>query len=499
MAGRKSRSDGRQARSQNTKAARGRKAHVPPIIDLEATIVDEAAATETEQEGERTARPADPEGGADAGESSTAWQNKQQASWMDEMKAFFLGGVHIGRWRVPAAGSLIVLAIFAGGLVGGRLLAPDAPAGDAAGGGERFSALEAVLKTTAQSNQDLASRFDALDAKLDTANATAREARSAADAALGEVRALDASLQDLVSVNADTGNNSPQVAALQQQIEALAEQVEQIALNMSSGDGTGIPAGLNERIASLATALEDLRTSVEDLSERESTETGGDDTVAQSVIDAARTQIAESMEQALVRVDERLAALENGLDATPRDGPGAATAAAARLNKAIDAGSPYQRELTALAAAMPGDPAISAIAAHATTGVATRADLIARFDAIAAALAAAQSGIGETDTGDGDLIGDVWSRVTDLVKVQKSTEPGSRVLVAAVETARERITDGDLAAAADALAEGGDGLTEAATGWIDAAQARAQVDAEMDGLLRRAVLKAFSTDDPSGS
>lgn len=496
MAGRKSRSDGRQTRASGAKGSRSRKTHVPPIIDLEATIVEDKDAAKTEAREDATASASGPERAPGGGEEASSWQGDQPASWMEEMKTFFLGGVHIGRWRIPAAGSLIVLAIFAGGLVGGRLLAPEAPSGDAAG--ERFTALEAMLQDAAQANADLASRFGDLNAKLDAATANARDARSAADAALSEVRALDASLQDLAAASPDGGDGTAQ-AALQEQISALAERLEQIASNMTTGEGTGTSDALDARIAALASALEELQVSVEELASREAVQPAGGDTIAQSVIDAAKAQIAETMEEALVQVDARLAALENGLDAPPREGPEAATAAAADLNRAIDAGSPYQRELAAFAAAMPGDPAVSAIAPYAASGVATRADLLARFEAVATELSARGPADGEVDKGDDGVIDDVWSRVTRLVEVQKSTEPGSRVLVGAIEKASEHMADGDLEGAADALAAGGEGLTEAATGWIDAARARALVDAQVDGLLRRAVLKSSATDDPSGS
>ena len=496
MAGRKSRSDGRQTRASSTKGSRGRKTHVPPIIDLEATIVEDKDAAETEPREDASASASGPERAPGGGEGATSWQDDQPASWMEEMKTFFLGGVHIGRWRIPAAGSLIVLAIFAGGLVGGRLSAPEVPTGDAAG--ERFTALEAMLKDAAEANADLASRFGDLNAKLDAATANARDARSAADAALSEVRALDASLQDLAAASPDGGDNAVQ-AALQEQIAALSERLEQIASNVTAGEGTGTPDELDNRIAALASALEELQGSVEELAARAPVQPGDGDTIAQSVIDAAKAQIAESMEEALVRVDARLAALENGLDAPPREGPEAATAAAADLNRAIDAGSPYQRELAAFAAAMPGDPAVSAIAPYATTGVATRADLMTRFETVAAELSARAPADSGADKGEEGVIDDVWSRVTRLVEVQKSTEPGSRVLVGAVEKAGERIAEGDLDGAADALAAGGEGLTDAATDWIDATRARSLVDAQMDGLLRRAVLKSSVTDDPSGS
>ena len=498
MAGRKSRSDGRQTRASSANGSRSRKTHVPPIIDLEATIVEDKDAAATESREDATAAASGPERAPGGGERATSWQDEQPASWMEEMKTFFLGGVHVGRWRIPAAGSLIVLAIFAGGLVGGRLLAPDVPTGDVAGrDAERFTALEAMLEDAAKANADLASRFGDLNAKLDAATANARDARSAADAALSEVRALDASLQDLAS--APDGRAGAVQAALQEQIAALAERVEQIASNMTARDGTGTTDELDTRIAALATALEELQGSVEELAEREAVQPAGGDIIAQSVIDAAKAQIAETMEEALVRVDARLAALENGLDAPPREGPEAATKAAADLNRAIDAGSPFQRELATFAAAMPGDPAVSAIAPYATTGVATRADLMARFDAVAAELSAREPADGGADGSDEGVIDDVWSRVTRLVEVQKSTEPGSRVLVDAVKKAGERMADGDLEGAADALAAGGEGLTGTATGWIDAARARALVDAQMDGLLRRAVLKSSATDDASGS
>ncbi len=492
MAGKKSRSDGRP---DGAGGSRRRKTHVPPIIDLEAVIVEDAD-TASSREDATAAGATDPK--EDAGAKS--WPDEQPASWMEEMKTFFLGGVHIGRWRIPAAGSIIVLAIFVVGVVAGRFWLSGAPAGDVSGPAvEQIAALETVLKDAALSNTELGRRFDTLEEKLDAANANALKAKSAADAALSEVRAMDADVQALATARADETGDTSMGEALRQQIAELAARLEQLAQNAGTGEGTGIPLAFSERLDALSVALDTLQSSVQGLVQRQAAASDTANTSAEAIINAARTQIADSLNEVLSRFEERLVALERDVAETPAAGPAPAATAAAELHKAVDSGAAYQRELAALAAAMPGDPAVAAISAHAPHGVATRSGLLERFETVAAELSATGPGGDKNEEGDGNLLDDVWSRVNRLVDVRKSSDPGSRTLVGAVDAAREFVETGDIAGAADALAAGGDGLTEVATTWIEDARARAHIEEQMDGLLRRALLVAVNTKDRSGS
>lgn len=483
MAGGRPRGDGRRKRrSEEAQKATRRPGHVPPIIDLEATIIEDAKPA-ADAEGPRS-------GPADAGKTGGEDVRPQGGpeSWMDEMKTFLFGGVHVGRWRIPAAGSLMILAIFAGGLVAGRMLMPDAQSGDEIEAqAQRLQAVEKALEAATRSNNALAARFQVLEEKLDAAGENARTARASADAALSEVRALDASLQDLA---ADAGESDPtRMAELQKQLGDLAARIEEMTESYAQGAGAEATAALESRIETLATALAGLKTSVEALASRAS-QSVPDAASAEALIEAARERLLESVDDIVKRVEDRLAALEDKTAESAEYKPSPAPVAAAALQRAVDAGSSFQRELAALAVAMPGDPAITAIAAHAERGIATRNDLAGRFEDLAAKLTAAQgSEAGDAEAEPG-LVDDLWARVNRLVDIREQNAPGSRALSAAVATARAHIEEGDLAKAADALEGAGDGLGEDAATWIADARARVAVDAAMDGLLRRAVQSA---------
>lgn len=489
MVGRGSKRVGGQRRtSKASNGAQGRKPAVPPIIDLEATIVEDGAVGGPGRDAEPPKASAERAETDDAKRGAAAPGPEQTPQWwMTEMKTFFLGGVHVGRWRIPAAGSLLVLGIFAGGLALGYL----SRSGDADTGPlrERIAGVEAALRTATAANQALAQRFDALGAKLDMTAEHSRSARAAADAALSEVRSMDAGLQEMARPGSDNDGNGVSTAALQQQLTELAARIEQLAKSAPDGDGVVLSEAVNQRIESLAKTFAELKVSIEQSAARAGELTGTVANDAQALVEATQEQLRGDLAQIETRLNERLAALENSITGSVPTGPSAASVAAGRLQGAVDAGEPYQRELSGLGKILPGDQSFAVLAPHADTGVATIAALITRFDAVAEQLAA--PGTKTTDTeGGGDLVSDVLAKVSKLVQVRKTTEPGSRSMSAAVAAARSRIEERDVAGAAKVLEGLGDGLTEDAAKWVEDARARVQVDAAMAELLRRAIMAA---------
>lgn len=470
MAARKSGDDGRHARqAADGKRTRRRKPNVPPIIDLEAVIVEDSEPA-----------PNDGAAAADATgreQADAARKDQNSVSWMEEMKRFFLGGVHVGRWRVPAAGSLIVVAIFIAGLIGGWYFGPEARvSGPSVASDQRMPVVETALKDIASANTAISSRLEDLSVRLETVGEHARLAQTAADAALSEVRTFD---------------TAPANQAVQEQIGKLSAKIDALAQNPPATNGQVLPRDMDARIASLSTAVADLKSAVEQMAAQQTPAQGVDGVDTAALLDAVRAQLKDGMDDVVTRLDALEAARLQSYQAAPSPIAGAAS----DLQKAVDAGKPYQRQLAAFAAVMPGDPAITAISAHAPDGVPPRLALAARFEEIALDLTTSKPGSAETADGDGNLIDDVWSRVNDLVDVRKSSDPGSRMLVEAVAAARAHVERDEMARAADALSAAGEGLTQAAEKWIREARARRKVDREMNGLLRR----ALAMSDKSGS
>lgn len=482
MAGRRRRGNGRRRNgsggSENTSR---RKPAVAPIIDLEATVVDDA-------EAERSAEA--PAGGAGDTQKDEPRAEAPPATWMDEMKTFFLGGLHIGRLRIPVAGSLLVGAIFLGGIWLGSAVGPDRTRDTA-----NTAAMTAALEKAAAQINDMSARFDALDAKVDTVSKHALNAQSAADAALSEVRALDAGLQD--TVRAPDENQAGALETLQEQITGLASRLEQLTRNVSSIDGAAISQALEQKIAELSKAFADLKAYVEDAAR---SAPAPDAAQIEETVQATKQELIDMLTRIEQGLDEKLKELDGRISAGVQTEPAKASVAAARLQRAVDAGRAYQGELATLSTMMPGDPAVTGLAEHAATGVATRAALSERFDTLAADLTADPAATDQTaEDGEGGLISDVWSRVNTLVDVRKSSEPGSRALRTAVETAKVHLENGDLGYAAEALSAAGADMPEAAAKWIQDARARDAVDAAMDGLLRRAIAITGEPTVPSDS
>lgn len=471
MAGRKADDETRGDRRKGAgKGTRRGRAHVPPIIDLEATIVeDKKPADETAQDRAK-----------ESSRESGARPDGPTASWMDEMKTFFLGGVHVGRWRIPAAGTLLVLLIFIAGLVGGRLMTagPEAPAGDTATT-RHLDALAAELKQLVDANQGLVRRLDGVGERLDTVSTAVGDARSAADAALGEVRTLQDGIAELAPAAPAQVDESlkRQIAELATRIESLGETVPQGATDPNRGK-------LVERMAGLERSLGELKDAVDKMS-RSRPEAPGGTPAAETALAELKAQLAEGLAAVVARLEALEADRGAPEPADNRSNP--AWTALSALQKAIDSGAPYQRQLADLAAAMPGDPAITEIAPRAPQGVPTRAALAERFEAVARELTGAPETDAQASEEDSGLITDMLNRMNTLVDLRKSTDPGSQLLFDAVVAAREQLERGDLDRAAAALSAGGEGLTESAQQWITDARARGKVDGELNALLRRAL------------
>lgn len=492
MVGRGSKGAGGQRRkSQNSNGSRARKPAVAPIIDLEATIVEEAQPEPQAGETAASAGPSDASPEPDDAPPPDTAPN----SWMKEMKAFFLGGVHIGRWRIPAAGSLLVAAIFVGGLAAGRLSGPEVLPPPSSGPLQaRIAALETTLRGATASNDALSGQIDALDGKLDKVTEYARNAGSAADAALSEVRAVDAALQDLGRPGGGDDATAASNAALQKQMSELSARLDQLAQRTPSVDSAGLPESVNQRIDAMAKTLAELKTSIEQSAARAGDVTGSVAADAQALLEATQKQLTEGMAAIEARLNERLKSLEDSFTGTVPTAPGAASVAVGRLQRVVDGGKPFQSELAGLSAALPGDPAFVTLARHAQAGVPTRAAVIAGFGAVAKALRSGTAEASGEET-DGGLVSDMLSKVNNLVQIRKTTDPGSRSAAAAVDAAEAQVGQGDLAGAAESLGRLGDGLPQDAVDWVAQARVRAQVDAAMAGLLRRAIMAAPEPED----
>lgn len=236
------------------------------------------------------------------------------------------------------------------------------------------------------------------------------------------------------------------VSALGQRLDGVANEARQAGAKASAAaeaaasrpDATGAPVDLSP-IERKLSALE------------------------QSIADVARrASVAADTEKRLAEV-ERLAKAERNIDA--------AALAALKLGEALNAGRPYKAEL-ALFANTPGIEAeVKTLMTRAETGVPSRAALIERFPAAAAAAAR------NADLGD-DLWSQTLAKVRNLVQIRR-VAPGDD-LDGKLARAELLLKSGDLAGALAALDGLPDGAAKALSGWRADAQARLDAERALD-------------------
>ncbi len=167
---------------------------------------------------------------------------------------------------------------------------------------------------------------------------------------------------------------------------------------------------------------------------------------------------------------------------------GSAMLAVGQIALAIDQGLPFQRPLQSLSALSEdggGDDA-AVLAAAAETGVVSLDSLQRRFPAMARAVRDAA-----VTEGTDNWLADALDRVQALVTVR--TIPGEVAgdsADAVLARAENRLANGNLAGAVDALGALAGGPADAAGPWIRDAQARLDALAALDALADAALARA---------
>jgi hypothetical protein len=277
------------------------------------------------------------------------------------------------------------------------------------------------------------------------------------------------------------------VEQAEQQITSLSESVETLRTDLASAapsEGGGAPVDLGPiegRIASLETAL----TSLQEAPAAEP----ADLTQVNSDISTLRQEIAsarETLNGAVARVDtldENLGALSSRFDDQVSAPSTASIIAVSSLKAALDRGTAFTTELDTFAQLLPNAPQIEGLRAFAEGGVPTRAVLAAEADAAANAMIAAAAPVNP----DAGITDKLWASAMGLVQVRPiGMVEGTGVpeTVARIDAA---IATGDLERA---LAEY-DTLPETAKAagksFIDRVRARHDADTLADQALASAL------------
>jgi len=346
--------------------------------------------------------------------------------------------------RGPGA---LVLAVLAGALLGGGIGAGAAwqldrmdGAPDEADVAESDSLGE--LRGTVQS---LADRVDSLDADLEAANAAAAD--DAGDAA-----------------------SASRLADLESRVEALAQAVD--GIDASGPAGAFDPAPLQARLDSLQATTGDLEARLGGFEDRldaleSALPRSGEDPRAGEALaraDAAADE-AEAANARMESFDARLAELER----IEEGGAAQVVFLYAALREAALEGDPFQLELAALETEIDA-PALGALRPLAAEGVATEAELLASLPVEAVKTArAGEGGLGDRARG----------ALSSLGTLRRSDEAAPEDPLA---LARERLEEGDVAGAVEAMERLGGAAAEAAESWLSRARDRRHAEDSLDAL-----------------
>lgn len=246
---------------------------------------------------------------------------------------------------------------------------------------------------------------------------------SAVDSLRNEVESLRAALEELRAAPPPAAE-APDLSGVDARIEGLATLVEDLRAQLAAlGENNGAAAGDPAAIDALRTALAALEARVAALPAdggaalgalRE--EIGGAVALARQASDAAAqaTSAAGALAPRLDRIESELATLASEV-AEAAEKPGVALAiAASALKAAVDRGMPFATELDTYAGLAPDTPEIAALRPFAATGVPTRVDIEARFDAAASAMIAA----GRAEDPNAGFMDKLWSSALSVVEVR---------------------------------------------------------------------------------
>lgn len=259
------------------------------------------------------------------------------------------------------------------------------------------------------------------------------------------------------------------------------------------------------RIAALETEVENLKTN--SLGASAPAADANDAAAMMRMNEAVRgiTGSLDAIHNAMTALNARLAAMEAVQAANPPGGEAKNISYALglrELERALHGSGPYAVQLETIGKLLDASqlPLIAPLREHAATGIATRAQLLARFDAAAADIVRADAAALRSDGWADRAYGFVMS----LVMIRPLGEREGLDAPARVARAQARLQEDDLDAAVRELAELEGAAAVAAQAWMKDARARlaaeqalAQLSAALSQQLNNAAAPAPST-EPAG-
>ncbi|HEY6335977.1 MAG TPA: uroporphyrinogen-III synthase [Alphaproteobacteria bacterium] len=282
----------------------------------------------------------------------------------------------------------------------------------------------------------------------------------------------------------DRGNaaSEQQLQALRTRLEALESRVETAKSGAAAGPGAELSAKtaeLTDAVGAMQRRVKALEGSLGELANRPEPKPGADPEKLATLADQTA-----SLGQ---RVADLEASTKKNSEAIGRHA--ALILAVGQLREALARNTPYERALAAVAHLAEDDATLDGPLArlkdHATSGVATRADLAQHFDAVSLAAARAAS----------EPAGSGWAeealaRLSHLFVVRRvNGDVAGNDTDAVLARAGGRLDAGDLAGAVAQLAALHGTAAEAVKPWLDEANARLAADRALDEIGARAIAR----------
>ncbi len=290
------------------------------------------------------------------------------------------------------------------------------------------------------------------------------------------------SVEELTQQHSTQIGSAP-IAERLQALESLAAQTQDDAARFEDRLAAVDPERMTAELALLADTLRTVSDDVRALKE------------AQLPADIPERvgQIAQGVNAAAEQINAltlQVAALEEAVSRPDPTAEAALGIALANLARAIDAGTAFDAELSAIAALAPEDPAIAALVEVAPDGVRSFASLTQEFSDLVDPLLTAERRAGR-ETFFQRIVGSALSIVT-VRRVGDVEGDTVEAIVARVET---RLAQEDLAGAlAEAKLLTGP-AAEVAAPWVDAAQQRQSTDLFVRELSARVLAHVAASEE----
>lgn len=378
----------------------------------------------------------------------------------------------------------------------------------------KVSELESTLsEATSSASADLAPAVEALKTDLESLRADMSAGTSSGAGAPVDLKPLQDRLTALEDTAKSPGQGQPPVdlAPLEQRLSALEKDTgsSATAADKLSGSVSGLEAQLSDfkttlagvesraasaeataKAAQAAVSTSDVSLKTLADSQARATETLSSLAADIKSVGAANTAALESVRSDLDAISKRLAAVEATMgDATAREVAARALSVSA-LKSAVDSGRAYETELAAVKAGLPADIDLSALEAHAKTGVEPVSVLIAGFPPVGRKIYQTFSEPDRT----GDVLDSLLSSARSIVSVRGLGDDegtGPDAVLRRMETA---VSSGDLKAALAAYQELPGDSQAVAADWAARAQARVEVN-DLTDKASQEVLNALAGKD----